>query len=370
MAEIRIFQSLTEVSAAQWNACFAQDVENYEYLLATEQSGIQGFSWAYVTAWQDGVLVAAMPAFFSDYALDTTLQGVGKKITTAIATVFPKLLKVKLGCLGSPCTEVGLMGFHPSLTTAAHPALIEQIVAAFDDHAATLGCRLIGMKDISEKADVAWRPILLARHYASLPGLPTAYLDIDFANVDEYLSRLSSGSRKDMRRKLKAASEVEIRFTHDLTGVLDQVMAMYHDTRSRSEWQFEELTAAYFTGVLRQMPDRSFCTLYYVKGELLAANLLVHNEHTLLDKFFCMDGVRGREYNLYFLSWFTNIRTCLERGIGRYQSGQAHYDNKVRLKSHLSRNQMYFKHRNQLVQGILTFAAPYLGADETLKEAA
>jgi uncharacterized protein len=111
MAEIKIFESLRSISDESWNACFIGEVENYEYLLAVEKAGINGFSWAYATAWSGDTLLAAMPAFLTDYALDTTLQGVGKKITTSIASAFPNLLKVKLACLGSPCTSRGLLAF-------------------------------------------------------------------------------------------------------------------------------------------------------------------------------------------------------------------------------------------------------------------
>jgi uncharacterized protein len=108
----------------------------------------------------------------------------------------------------------------------------------------------------------------------------------------------------------------------------------------------------------------------YADDQLLAANLLIHDGQTLIDKFFCMNGKLGREYHLYFLSWFTNIRYCLERGFTRYQSGQAYYENKLRLGSRLTRNTIYFKHRNLLAQGLLRFAAPLFSADETLKKSA
>lgn len=368
MLEIRIFQTLRDINSKSWNACFAGVVENYEYLLAVEEAGIKGFSWAYVTAWDDDVLIAAMPAFLTDYALDTTLQGTGKHITTALKSAFPKLLTVKLACLGSPCTEAGVVGFHDNVHDK--PGLLQAIVAEFERYAGAHGCKLTGIKDIPETMELLWNPTIRARGYANLPGLPTAYLDIDFACVDEYMARLSYSTRKDMRRKLREAEMVEIQHVTSLDSLLPEIMALYHDTRNRSQWQFEELTEEYFRGVLAGMSGQSFCTLYYVHGQLLAANLLVHDTHTLIDKFFCMNSDVGREYNLYFLSWFTNIRTCLEHSFTRYQSGQAYYENKVRLGSKLTRNQMYFKHRNALAQGLLKLAAPLLSADDTAKEAA
>lgn len=369
MPEIRIMKTLREINPDSWNACFAGVVENYEYLLAVEEAGIKGFSYVYVTAWEQEELIAAMPAFITDYALDTTLQGTGKKITGAIASTFPNLLKVKLACFGSPCAEAGIVGFYPQINDSEKPSLLQAMVEAFECYASTQGCKLMGVKDIPETMENAWKQALQSRGFASLAGMPTAYLDIDFTGVEEYMARLSSATRKNMRRKLRQADAVEIQTVHSLDGLLPEVMALYHDTKNRSDWQFEELTEDYFKGVLANMPEHSFCTLYYVHGQLLAANLLVHDEHTLIDKFFCMSEA-GRKYSLYFFSWFTNIRYCLKHGLKRYQSGQEGYENKLRLGSKLIRNTMVFKHRNALAQGILKMVSPLLAADETLKEAA
>ena len=113
------------------------------------------------------------------------------------------------------------------------------------------------------------------------------------------------------------------------------------------------LPLAYFAGILDHMSGKSFCTLYFAEDKLLAANILVHNESTLIDKFFCMDGEEGRAYDLYYLSWFANLRYCIDHRIARYQSGQAYYENKLRLGSRLTANTMYFKHRNKGAQWLL-----------------
>ena len=151
-----------------------------------------------------------------------------------------------------------------------------------------------------------------------------------------------------MRRKLRWLDRLQVECKTDINDVLAEIMTLYRDTRNPSEWQFEELTPGYFQGVLARMPERSFCALYYAGAQLLAASLLIRDECTLIDKFFCMNGKLRREYHLYFLSWFTNIRYCLERAFTRYQSGQAYYENKLRLGSRLTRNTIYFKHRNVL----------------------
>jgi len=370
MPEFRVINSLQDIDKQQWDACFPDEVENYDYLLAIEESALTGFSFRYLTAWNGSVLQSAIPMFLTNYSLDTTLQGAGKKLIHGINNALPKLLTLRLACLGSPCTEHGAIGFHPQLDEQEKRALIADLLVCFETYAASQSCRLLGIKDIPEPFQRRFGKQFQAARFSTVPGMPTAWLNIDFASIDEYLSRLSSSTRKDMRRKLRSSDRLRLEYKTNVDDVLAEIMTLYHDTRNRSEWQFEELTPGYFQGVLARMPERSFCTLYYAGNQLLAANLLIHDEHTLIDKFFCMNGEYGRPYNLYFLSWFTNIRFCLERGLMRYQSGQAYYENKLRLGSRLTRNTIYFKHRNMLAQGLLRFAAPLLSADETLKKSA
>jgi predicted N-acyltransferase len=132
---------------------------------------------------------------------------------------------------------------------------------------------------------------------------------------------------------------------------------LYTTTRERADLQFEELTPAFFQGVLARVPGAS-CVLYYANDQLLAMNLLLEDRATLLDKFFCMNADLGRAYNLYFLSWFRNVEYCLSHGLTRYLSGQAGYGSKLRLGSTLTETFLFFRHRNALVNWTLRIVAP------------
>ena len=59
-----------------------------------------------------------------------------------------------------------------------------------------------------------------------------------------------------------------------------------------------------------------------------------------------------------------NLDYCLDHGISRYQSGQAQYQNKLRLGSKLTANAMYFRHRNPLLQRLLRLVSPLFSTDE------
>ncbi|NDF12577.1 MAG: GNAT family N-acetyltransferase [Proteobacteria bacterium] len=359
---VRVVESIQAIDAVAWNTCFPNELENYDYLLAVEEAGIQGFTWCYAVVEEHKQIVAAMPAFLTDYTLDTTLDdGKLRRLIRRIRTRFPRFLTMKLACLGSPETECGLIGFHPSVNEERKSALTAELLAGFEHYAHINGCKLIGIKDIPMDHKRLWA--ISAPAYTAIPGMATAQLMINFKTINEYMACLSSNSRKDMRRKLRSAEHIRIEERTNIDDVLPKVLALYKDTKERSEFQFEELTEAYFRGVLARMPGKALCTLYWQGEELLAANVMLKDERTLLDKFFCMDGVRGREHNLYFLSWFHNLQYCLDHGIKRYQSGQACYENKLRLKSGLNSNWMMFRHTNPVMGCLLRLIAPMLAME-------
>jgi len=366
--EIGVVDSLAAVDRAQWDGLFAETLEGYDYLTAVERAGLEGFRWRYVLASEGGVLVAAVPAFLTDYPVETTLTGPAKRAIAAVRGVVPGFLQLGLACLGSPCaTTVGL-GFAPHVPEAERPALLADLLAAFEADARAQGCGLLASKDVVEADRPLWDAAARPRGYRPMASLPIAGLDVDFPDLDAYFARLTYSARKDMRRKLRVLDRLRVEIRDNVDDLGDRLMALYDETRQRADMSFEHLTAAYFTGVPRQMPGRAFWVLYFEGGDLLAANLLVQDRTTLLDKYFLMDAARGRALNLYFVSWFTNVRLCLERGLTRYRSGQAAYANKLRLGSDLTRTSIWFRHRNPLFNGVMQAFAPLFAADPTAGE--
>jgi predicted N-acyltransferase len=252
---------------------------------------------------------------------------------------------------------------HPGIPRPRHSELRSSLLQAFEMDAIRAGASLLAIKDLPEPEREAWGPVLEKRGYSHVGGLPVACLDIDFTSVESYLARLSSGTRRDMRRKLRSALQLRIEVVHDISPHLDRVMALYRSTRARAQMRFEDLTATYFQGVPARMGANAFHVLYWRGDDLLATNLLLQGGDTLIDKFFCMDPQGGRDLNLYFISWFTNIQLCLERGLALYQSGQAAYADKLRLGCRLLRTSMQFRHRNRVVHAMLRLAAPMLDAE-------
>lgn len=362
MPEARVVRSIREIDPVLWDACFPGRLETHAYLAAVEAAGLEGFDWRYLVIEADGQVLAAAPGFLVDYGLETTLDGAARSFISAVRRLYPGAFSLRLAALGSPCTEDISVGFHPAVVRAERGPLLARLVRAFEIEAERCGGWLLALKDTPD-AEGLWTYTAADLGYTRTPGMPGAVLDIDFPDLEGYLARLSAGTRKDMRRKLKARADLRIETRRDIAGLEGRVMELYRQTRARSDLQFEELTERYFTGVLRDMGDRACCVLYWAGGDLLGANLLLRDGEALLDKFFCMETARGQAHNLYFVSWFTNVQLCLDAGLRRYEAGQAGYVTKLRLGARLVPHGMYFRHRRALIDRALRWAAPRLSQD-------
>jgi hypothetical protein len=357
-----VAHSLAEIAPDAWDRLFPGDPEGWAFYRAVEEAGPPGFSWRYVLLEQAGEIVAAAPAFVTDYRLDTTAQGPLRRVTDQLARLLPTLMTLRLVCLGSPVAEGCHLGFAPGLPPSEKPALLAALLDAFEAMAQDEGCALRGIKDATDRDRHLWDEVLGPRGYTRLPALPTGLLEMPDGGFDAYWKTLSRATRKDMKRKLRSRDALRIEVRERIDDLVEEVGALYDQTVARSELTFEHLPAAYFAAVLRWMPNAK-AVLYWQGDRLVAFNFVIETPERLVDKYIGMDYAVSRDLNLYFVSWMTNVEACAARGVPVYQSGQAFYGPKVRLGCRLSPNWMYFRHRNSAVNLLLRGVARLVRLD-------
>ncbi|MGH8154080.1 MAG: GNAT family N-acetyltransferase [Rhodanobacteraceae bacterium] len=351
MIETTAHPSIDAFAAAEWNGLFAHELEDHAYLGAIERAGLAGFRYVYFAVRDGERLLAAVPAFVTDYRLDTTVQGGLRRVTEALAQAFPRLLRIPMLSLGSPVTERCRVGFAPGSTGKQRSAWLDAILARMEALGAAEKFGILAVKD-APLAEPLWQQVCPRHGLRALPGLPGATLDIAWRDVDVYINTLGAATRKDLRRKRRAGAALRIQWRRDLTGITDEVQRLYRETLAHAELSFEELTPAYFENVLRGMPGRAFCVTYSEGGQLIAFNLVLADSGRLLDKFLGMDYSAMDRYNLYHVSWLENIRYCIQHGIGVYEGGQGLQREKVRLGSTLNANALWYRHRNGFIDGV------------------
>jgi len=182
--------------------------------------------------------------------------------------------------------------------------------------------------------------------------LPSARLPITFDTLEEYFSRLSKAARKDLRRKMRVSGEVRVIRSRDISPFLDRIYRLYVETVERCPMAIGVHSRIFLEKICERVPGAEY-TLYFVQEELAAFNLLVVKQEAMVDKYFCMDYVLGRRYNLYFLSWLENVRYCVERKIPLYHAGQGAEKTKARLGAASIPSFILFKHRRPAIDRFL-----------------
>lgn len=364
----RIVARFRDVDRAAWDLCFPGEAESHAYYAACEAAGPANLSMAAAIVEDGNGIAAAAPLFGLSYRLDTSLQGSWRWLGDALARRAPKLMSLGVVGFGSPYAERCQIGFAPHLDHQARRHAARTLLRTLEIRAENEGRDLIAFKDLDPEAEELCAPLLQERRFARLAGLPVAVLDLPFESEEAYLAALSPATRKDIRRKLRAARRIRIEERTDIRGLEDEIEALYASTRTNSDLDygdFEVLPPGYFAAVSQALGPRAVFMLYWVDDTLAAFNLLMVEPGRVIDKFLGMRYPLAREHNLYAVSWMANVRFCLARGIPLLQTGQTAYASKLRLGSRLVPSTIYFRHRRRLANGVLKALSPLFAFDRS-----
>ena len=192
-----------------------------------------------------------------------------------------------------------------------------------------------------------------------IAGQALAYVPIDFENVEEYLSRLSSSRRKNIRRKMRARADLEIDMIN--TGCerlnnaefLDELYQLYLNVYQQSEIHFDKLSAEFFSAVFKDTSLDGHLFLYYSAGQLIGFNLCFVHNGMLIDKYIGFRYPAAREHNLYFVSWMENLAFALSRKLKYYVVGWTDPEIKAYLGAKFTFTQHAVYVRNRLLRRIV-----------------
>lgn len=308
-----------------------------------------------------GVKTAAQtPAFIAPFDLLTTAEPeLRRKVTKAPGySWWGRLLRWRTAFVGTTVSEYAL--FPRDADPAALPAELAGALGRAQ--------RMMIVKDIPQASPLLseeerhWSA-RFAEHcqqagYVLLEGQALAYVPIDFASEDEYLARLSSGRRKDIRRKLRKRDDVametvecgDARFASD--AVVDAYYALYENVYAQSEIHFDKLSRAFFASILRDGGHGGVVFVYRLGEDIIGWNLCFVVNGKLIDKYVGFAYPQAREQNLYFTSWFRNLDFARERGLTHYVAGWTDPEVKSYLgaKFTLTRHAIYL--RNPLLRAL------------------
>jgi len=340
---------LDGVSAAELGRLFPEPSITAPLLSLLQESGIDGFNLRSIVVLEDDAPILLLPLFETRFDLSSFVEGWIKKLVKVAGRLIPSLFHPHVLSVGLLVGEWSEIGIDPHIDAGTREAACKMAFAALQTLAAELKSDIVALYNFN--------------HYGKLPGevfkkfnrvqyRSCAGLAINFSSLEEFLARLSRAARKDLRRKMRTSHEVSVIRSRTISPFLDRIYKLYLETVARGPMALGVHNRLFFEKICERVPGAEY-TLYFVQEELVAFNLLVVKQETMVDKYFCMDHELGRKYNLYVLSWLENVRTCVERKIPLYCAGQGTEKTKAHLGATFIPSFILFKHRQPVFDRLL-----------------
>jgi predicted N-acyltransferase len=319
----------------------------------------------------------AVPAFITDFDLTTTLAQVPHRgwATSMLMKAASRLLRFRTCFVGTTVSEYALLPRQQAAT-----AFVDQLMQSAAD------CALVIIKDIpSEPVLVSEAAMRYSGELADacqnsgfimVKGQALAYVPLDFESIDNFLAHMTRVRRKDIKRKLRSASQLEVeaiptgveRFTDE--PLLNELYALYRNVYDQSTVHFDLLSPAFFRATLQDANSGGVVFTYKAAGQLIGYNLCFVHGGMLLDKHVGFAYPQAREHNLYFVSWFHNLQYALQRGLTCYVAGWTDPE----IKRHLGARFTFTRHavyvRNAWLRRILTHFKRHFEADAQWQQTA
>ena len=271
-----------------------------------------------------------LPLFFTDFDLLTTLDPAvrARLAKVPLASMVTDRLVFAACFAGTTITE-----YAPLPGNVGPAELMDTLLRHYgQEQSLTIIKDLPDVSPLLSEDDNAYAGDLVRaaveRGFIPVEGQALAYLPLDFGDLDGYFAMLSTGRRKDLRRKMKKrdAMDVEVAPLGDArfmeAAFLDELYALYLEVYAQSRIHFDLLSPSFFAALLGGGNGvRGVVVFYRHKGVLAGYNIcLVHNG-LFIDKYIGFRYPLARELNLYFVSWLVNLEIALQHGCSTYVAG-------------------------------------------------
>jgi hypothetical protein len=328
----------------QWHNAFLDERKDWRYYEIVNDT-LSGFDFRYLALGD-----AIQPFFLLDQDLTAGAGSTLQSIVTGIRKVWPRFLKLRTLMVGCAAGE-------GHLAVDARDLLIElpKIARQFK-------AKLIVMKEFPSRYRSALSSL---DRFTRVPSMPMTRLNIGYDDFDDFVARkLSKPTRKNLRRKLRAADAseppIELQVVEDATPYIDEIYPLYLAVFDRSKLHFEKLTKEFLSAIGRRMPDKVRFFIWRRGGKAIAFSLCMLQRDTIYDEYLGLDYSVAFDLNLYFYTIRDIINWAIAHRMQWYISSALNYEPKLHLKSELAPLDLYVTHTSPLINAVLKRVLPLL----------
>jgi len=345
---VLVFEHARDVPMGFWERGFSDSWKDFQYYDLIEQTMRRGFDYRYLLVFdKNDRPLALQPLLLATQDLAISAGANVARLVAKLRTYWPHFLQSRIALAGCLVGD-GKMGTMESDETAS-PLVAE----ALEKYAGSVGIRLVGFKDFPARmrSDLS---SLNQAGYVRVTGFPSLILDLNFASFEEYaIKQLSRATRKNLRRKFRAADAVSPAISFevwtDAEQIIDEIYPLYLAVAETSAIQFEIFTREYFLEAGRSAPGKFRYFIWRQGSRAVAFSFCTIWDGTLYDNDIGLDYSVAYELNLYYVTFRDLLNWALVNGLRRYASAPFNYDPKLRLRLEPQEVDVYVKHTSPWV---------------------
>lgn len=314
--ELRVVESLADLAPTDWDALVgpAHPFVSHGFLSALEATDClapQGWYPQHILATRGGELVGAMPLYLRDNSYGEFVfdWSWAEAFERAGGQYYPKL--------------VNAVPFSP----VAGPRVLTRspsVGSAIIDYA----CKLTEKNDLSSLHLLFLPPHEAARlaethAHQTRCGVQYQWFNSGYADFDDFLARLTSKKRKEIRRERKKAQEAGLELvTLAGTGITPAHWDAYYEFYCATfyqKWGSPRLTRRFFDELVARLGDRVLLELALDAGRPVAGAFLVRGEDTLFGRHW--GAIEDYKFLHFELCYYRPLEFCIHNQIARFDAG-------------------------------------------------
>lgn len=319
MLKAKIIHRLDEIQPADWNALTQNEYPylRHEFLSALENHDCLGHrvGWLpqHLTVYNErGELIAALPMYlkfnsFGEFVFDWSWAQAYQR---AGLDYYPKLV---VACPFTPATGPRVLiakGYDAK-------ALYERIIDTAIEAARSLNASSIHWL-FSTDREATTSPRLLKRM-----GCQFHWHNLGYKTFDDFLARMTSKKRKQVKRERRQVHDAGIRFKrlsgHEADEKDWQIFYELYCTTFAKHGNYPALTLGFFIQVARSMGDQILLVRAERNGRILAGAYFLVGPHTLYGRYWgCFEEFPALHFETCY---YQGLDYCIERGLKRFEPG-------------------------------------------------
>ena len=313
--QLRVLASLAEVDPDQWNRLAGgSPALQHAFLHALHESGCAapetGWTPRYLTAWQEGVLVGAMPAyekthsygeFVFDWSWAEAYQRAGRRY-------YPKLL------VAVPFTPIP----GPRIL-ARDPAVRSALVQGLEALREALDASSVHVL-FPQESD--W-PDLLAAGLHLREGVQFHWHNAGYADFEAFLATLNHDKRKKIKQERRRIAEAGVTFAWRVGKEIREDDWLFFERCYRNTYREHRstpyLNREFFFRLGRDMGEQVCLIMALRDGQPIACALNLWGEGRAYGRYW---GALAYVPGLHFETcYYQSIAFCIARGIAVFEGG-------------------------------------------------